>query len=57
MILLCFPHQAVAKYGNAEFDKYLSSDDIGRAVLYAVTQPTGVSVNEILIQPTDYPVI
>lgn len=30
----------------------LQSDDIARSVLYAVTQPDGVSVNEILVIPT-----
>jgi NADP-dependent 3-hydroxy acid dehydrogenase YdfG len=30
----------------------LESDDIARAVLYAVQQPTHVDVNEILIRPT-----
>lgn len=33
--------------------KNLKADDIARAVLYAVTQPPGVAVNEILVQPTD----
>lgn len=31
----------------------LQSEDIAEAVLYAVTQPGRVSVNEILLQPTD----
>ncbi|XP_071786315.1 uncharacterized protein [Asterias amurensis] len=48
--------EATKKYKNPEAEKYLSPDDIGRAVVYAVTQPIGVSVNEILIQPTDYPI-
>jgi NADP-dependent 3-hydroxy acid dehydrogenase YdfG len=30
----------------------LSADDIARGVLYAVEQPPGVDVNEILIRPT-----
>ena len=48
--------QATKKYKTPEVEKYLSPDDIGRAVVYAVTQPIGVSVNEILIEPTDYPI-
>lgn len=31
----------------------LSSEDIANAIVYAVTQPPHVNVNEILIRPTD----
>jgi NADP-dependent 3-hydroxy acid dehydrogenase YdfG len=30
----------------------LASEDIARAILYAVGQPAGASINEILIRPT-----
>ena len=30
----------------------LAPEDVGRAVLYAVSQPSTVDVNEILIRPT-----
>jgi NADP-dependent 3-hydroxy acid dehydrogenase YdfG len=33
----------------------LESDDIARAVLYALDQPDHVDVNEILIRPTAQP--
>src|ERR687890_990237 len=33
----------------------LRADDIARAVMFAVTQPPHVDVNEILIRPTDQP--
>ncbi|XP_038055416.1 uncharacterized oxidoreductase SSP1627-like [Patiria miniata] len=49
--------EALDKYFNSELDKYLSPDDIGRAVVYAVSQPDGVAVNEILIEPTDFPLV
>ncbi|XP_038055415.1 linear gramicidin synthase subunit D-like [Patiria miniata] len=49
--------EAVDQYANIDVDKFLSPDDIGRAVLYAVTQPEGVAVNEILIEPTDFPAV
>jgi NADP-dependent 3-hydroxy acid dehydrogenase YdfG len=33
----------------------LDADDIARAVLYAVTQPPHVDVNELLVRPTAQP--
>ena len=33
----------------------LDPDDIARAVLYAVSQPPNVDVNEILVRPTAQP--
>jgi NADP-dependent 3-hydroxy acid dehydrogenase YdfG len=33
----------------------LNADDIARAVMYAVSQPPHVDVNEILVRPTDQP--
>ncbi|HKY65189.1 MAG TPA: SDR family NAD(P)-dependent oxidoreductase [Acidimicrobiales bacterium] len=37
----------------AESTRTLQPDDIAGAVLYALTQPEHVAVNEILIRPTD----
>ena len=34
----------------------LSDDDIARAVIYALEQPAGVDVNEILIRPASQPI-
>jgi NADP-dependent 3-hydroxy acid dehydrogenase YdfG len=34
----------------------LHAEDIANAIVYAVTQPPRVSVNEILIRPTQQPV-
>lgn len=42
--------QAKAFYGSV---KNLDSEDIAAAILYAVTQPPHVNVNEILIRPTE----
>ena len=35
--------------------KILDADDIARAILYAVSQPEHVSVNEVLVRPTGQP--
>ena len=42
--------QAAKFYGSV---KPLESEDIATAILYAVTQPAHVNVNEILIRPTE----
>jgi NADP-dependent 3-hydroxy acid dehydrogenase YdfG len=38
---------------NAESMRTLQSEDIARAILYVVTQPPHVAVNEVLVRPTD----
>jgi NADP-dependent 3-hydroxy acid dehydrogenase YdfG len=42
-------------FDNRPGDWALSDDDIARAVIYALEQPAGVDVNEILIRPTSQP--
>ena len=43
-------------FENRPGDWALSDDDIARAVLFALEQPDGVDVNEILIRPTNQPI-
>jgi NADP-dependent 3-hydroxy acid dehydrogenase YdfG len=31
----------------------LQADDIARAILYVVSQPPHVAINEVLVRPTD----
>ncbi len=42
-------------FENRPGDSALSDDDIARAVMFALQQPPGVDVNEILIRPTQQP--
>jgi NADP-dependent 3-hydroxy acid dehydrogenase YdfG len=37
----------------AESMRTLQSDDIARAIVYVVTQPPHVAINEVLVRPTD----
>ena len=42
-------------FDNRPGDRALSDTDIARAVIFALEQPEGVDVNEILIRPTQQP--
>ena len=44
--------QETIKKLHDQIGKVLDADDIARAILYAVSQPEHVSVNEILVRPT-----
>ncbi|ETL30563.1 hypothetical protein L914_16418 [Phytophthora nicotianae] len=48
--------EAMKLYGGPSECEVLKPEDIGRAVLYAVTQPPYVAVNEILVEPRDEPI-
>jgi NADP-dependent 3-hydroxy acid dehydrogenase YdfG len=43
-------------FDNRPGEWALSDEDIARAVIYALEQPPGVDVNEILIRPTSQPI-
>jgi NADP-dependent 3-hydroxy acid dehydrogenase YdfG len=43
-------------FDNSPGEYALRDDDIARAVIYALEQPPGVDVNEILIRPTTQPI-
>ncbi|RDD46798.1 Linear gramicidin synthase subunit D [Trichoplax sp. H2] len=47
--------EARKKYGGSAESKILRPLDIANAVVYALTQPSFVAVNEILIEPADVP--
>jgi len=43
-------------FDNSPGEWALKDEDIARAVMYALEQPAGVDVNEILIRPTSQPI-
>jgi NADP-dependent 3-hydroxy acid dehydrogenase YdfG len=47
------PEAKQASKDNAAGMRTLQSEDIARAVVYLVSQPPHVAVNEVLIRPTD----
>lgn len=48
--------EAVKKYGEPTGAKILDPEDVAGAIVYAVTRPEHVSVNEVLIEPRDEPI-
>ena len=55
-IHLKFVFQAKEKFDGSESHKILEPTDIANAVVYAVSQPEYVGVNEILIEPREAPI-
>ncbi|GAO19157.1 hypothetical protein UVI_02061400 [Ustilaginoidea virens] len=49
--------EALKRYGEPTGAKVLDAGDVAEAVLYAVTQPEHVAVNEILVEPRDEPAV
>ena len=47
--------EGVKAYGEPSGAKVLSPSHIGDAVVYAVSQPAHVAVNEIMVEPRDEP--
>lgn len=47
--------EGVRTYGEPSGAKVLSPSHIGDAVVYAVSQPAHVAVNEIMVEPRDEP--
>ncbi|ROW18173.1 hypothetical protein VPNG_00119 [Cytospora leucostoma] len=48
--------EAVKKYGEPSGAKILDPQDVADAIVFAVTRPEHVSVNEVLIEPRDEPI-
>lgn len=48
--------EAIQKFGEPSGAKVLDPEDVARSIIYAVSQPEHVSVNEILVEPRDEPI-
>ncbi|CAN8099798.1 unnamed protein product [Discula destructiva] len=48
--------EAVKKYGEPSGARILDAKDVAEAIVYAVTRPAHVAVNEVLIEPRDEPI-
>ncbi|KAG6164938.1 putative NRPS-like protein biosynthetic cluster [Claviceps purpurea] len=49
--------EALEKYGEPTGAKVLEAEDVAGAILWAVTRPEYVAVNEVLIEPRDEPAV
>ncbi|KAG5996811.1 putative NRPS-like protein biosynthetic cluster [Claviceps pusilla] len=49
--------EALKKYGEPTGARVLDAEDVAAAILYALTQPEHVAVNEVLIEPRDEPAV
>ena len=47
--------EALEQYGRPTGGKVLDPEDVARAVIYALSQPDHVAVNEVLVEPRDEP--
>lgn len=48
--------EALEQYGGASGEKVLDAGDVADAVVFAVTRPEWVGVNEVLIEPRGEPI-
>lgn len=48
--------EALKKYGEPSGAKVLDAEDVAGAIVYALSQPAHVAVNEVMIEPRDEPI-
>jgi len=48
--------EALKKYGEPSGAKVLDPEDVARSIIYALSQPEHVAVNEVMIEPRDEPI-
>ena len=56
LLLLSGDEQALELYGQKSGARVLDPEDVAASVVYALSQPEHVAVNEVLVEPRDEPV-
>jgi NADP-dependent 3-hydroxy acid dehydrogenase YdfG len=49
-------NEALRRYAEPSGARILEAEDIAASVMYALSQPDHVAVNEVLVEPRDEPV-
>jgi thioester reductase-like protein len=56
LLALSTDAEAIKKYGEPSGAKVLDAEDVANSIVYALSQPQHVAVNEVLIEPRDEPI-
>jgi len=56
LLYLSSDEQALEHYGGGSGTRVLDPEDVATSVVYALSQPEHVAVNEVLVEPRDEPV-
>jgi NADP-dependent 3-hydroxy acid dehydrogenase YdfG len=56
LLTLSGDEQALELYGRPSGARVLDAENVAAAVVYALSQPEHVAVNEVLVEPRDEPV-
>src|SRR4028119_2365293 len=56
LLALSGDEEALRRYGEPSGARVLEAEDIAASVMYALSQPDHVAVNEVLVEPRDEPV-
>ncbi len=56
LLALSGDEEALERYGQPTGAKVLDPEDVAASIIYALSQPEHVAVNEVLVEPRDEPV-
>jgi NADP-dependent 3-hydroxy acid dehydrogenase YdfG len=55
LLALSGDEEALERYGQPTGAKVLDPEDVAASIVYALSQPDHVAVNEVLVEPRDEP--